>query len=280
MGQMCVRSNSFMGLSADAASVLTGIICGLVLCVVIVLGAMFYLKHKRKTLIQTSETNSDLDDSPERKDFLKQLEILRPNAETFLEMLNDTRRQMRELHQEGDNAAASVYKPVIRDLAKVLILLNRPVEVLAVPDDWEHLYNWAEQVVRRYKRMSEGSQTQVGQLIKFLQAPVEGNPDENCSKTSTIMSTFKPDQPFGSSLSLQDQRLKNVSSSCESHFNSPLNPQWQFNYPLISNSQISSSEFTPSQWKQSKEYLGNLYFLEDDFLQLGFRPQDEITTEL
>lgn len=268
-----------MGLSADGASILTGILCGTVLSIIILVGAFMYIRHKRRDL-QNIETISDTDESPERRDFIKQLEILKPYAKTFLEMLNDTRRQMRELHREGDNTAASAYKPVLRDLAKILLLLNRPVETLAVPEDWEHLYRWSEKALKRFKRMSETSQTQVNQLIKFFQTPVPHSEPDEYSRASTTMSTFKPDQPFGSSLSLQEQRTKTLSSSCESNFNFPLNPQWQFNYPLVPNNQLSSSEFIPSQWKNSKEYLGSPYFLEDDFLQLGFRPQDEITTEL
>lgn len=267
-----------MGLSPEGASILVGILCGLLFCGIMITLAGLYLRYKRKYLPQIVETNSDVDDSPERRDFIKQLETLRPYSYTFLEMLNDTRRQMRELHQIGDNTAASAYKPVIRDLAKILLLLNRPVDMLAVPEDWDHLYRWAEKVLKRCKRMSETSQTQVNQLIKFLQTPVIQEPDEY-SRASTNMSTFKPDQVFGSSLSLQNNKTKTFGGSCEFNFNSPLNPQWQFNYPLVSK-QFRSSEFIPAQWRNSKELLSSAYFLEDDFLQLGFRPQDEITTEL
>ncbi|KAK5641314.1 hypothetical protein RI129_009861 [Pyrocoelia pectoralis] len=280
MGQTCTQTNTLIGLSPVNISILIGSLCGIIFSVFIVTFAVIYLRRKRNYLHYIIETNSDVDDTPEKRDFIKQLENFRPYAKTFLEMLNDTRRQVRELHSEADNTAASAYKPVIRDLAKILLLLNRPIELLAVPDDWERLHRWAEKLLRRHGQMSDVSQSQVNQLIKFLQTPSISNDPEEYSRASTTMSTFKPDQTYGSSPSLKGQPLKNFSDNDSNHFTSPLNPQWQFNYPVTNNKHFNSSQFIPSQWKNSKEYLNNPYLLEDDFLQLGFRPQDEITTEL
>ncbi|KAK4874230.1 hypothetical protein RN001_013590 [Aquatica leii] len=274
MGLMCKQTN---GISSETTSILIGIVCGSIISVCIVTSAVIYLKRKRSYLHYMIETNSDVDDSPEKRDFVKQLEGFRPYARTFLEMLNDTRRQIREVHCEGDNTAASAYKPIIRDLAKILLLLNRPIEMLVVPDDWDRLHRWAEKLLHRHTQMSDVTHIQVNQLIKFLQTP---SIPEDYSRASTTMSTFKPDQSFGSSSTLKGQTTKTTSDNCASSYTPSLNPQWQFNYPVLSNKRFSSSEFIPSQWKNSKEYLNNPYLLEDDFLQLGFRPQDEITTEL
>ncbi|KAF5277215.1 hypothetical protein FQR65_LT03921 [Abscondita terminalis] len=273
MGQICKQTN---GISLETISILIGIVCGTIISVFMVTFAIIYLKRKRSYLHYIIETNSDVDDSPEKRDFVKQLESFRPYARTFLEMLNDTRRQIREVHGEGDNTAASAYKPIVRDLAKILLLLNRPIEMLVVPDDWDRLHRWAEILLHRHTQMSDVTHVQVNQLIKFLQTP---SIPEDCSRASTTMSTFKPDS-FGSSPSLKGQTTKTASDNCATNFTNSLNPQWQFNYPVLSNKRFNSSEFIPSQWKNSKEYLNNPYLLEDDFLQLGFRPQDEITTEL
>nr|CAH7752416.1 unnamed protein product [Callosobruchus chinensis] len=172
---------------------------------------------------------------------------------------------------------------VVRDLAKILLLLNRPIDKIAVPDDWEHLFGWAEKALNRYKRMSGTSnQPQVAQLINFLQGPTDSS--EYSLRGSTTLSTFKPDfQPSlaamegCSRLSLQDVAIDNFTSNYDSKFHQPLNPQWKFEYSLVAN---NSSEFDPALWRNSKEYLNGSLFLEDDFCQLGFRPQDEITTEL
>lgn len=281
MGKMCVHNGNFLGMSANALAVFTGVLTGFVLCIAFITMAVFYIKYRRKRFPQLSETSSDVDDSRDRKEFVKQLETLRPYAQNYLDMLNDTRRQLRELHQAGDNSAISAYKPVVRDLAKILLLLNRPVDRMAVPEDWEHLFNWAEKTLKRYKRMSEVSQPQVAQLINFLQGPVvpvDSEPEYSI-RGSTTMSTFKPDQIFGSSVSLQDVAIKNFNSNYDNTYHSPLNPQWKFEYSLVANN-IPSSEFNPAVWKNSKEYLNSNLFLDDDFCQLGFRPQDEITTEL
>lgn len=284
MGRMCLPRGSFLGLSNESLAVLTGILTGGLLCALIVGGAIVYVRHRQKTAQNIVETSSDLDDTPERRDFVKQLETLRPYAQNYLDMLNDTRRQVRELHQQGDTGAIGAYKPVIRDLAKILLLLNKPVDRAAMPEDWEHLFNWAEKTLKRCKRLSEVSQPQVAQLINFLQTPAVASPDTESSyslRGSTTMSTFKPEQSFGSSVSLQDVAIKKFNSNYDSAFHTPLNPQWKFEYSLVSSSNpMTSSEFNPIAWRNSKEYLNNPYFLDDDFCQLGFRPQDEITTEL
>lgn len=277
MGRVCVPSSNFLGLSNDTLAIVTGISAGALICVVIIAVAVAYVKYKRKAEQNSVETSSDLDDSPERKDFLKQLETLRPYAQDFLDMLNDTRRQVRELHRQGDNGAIGAYKPVVRDLAKILLLLNKPTERAAVPEDWEHLFSWAEKTLKRCKK--DTAHPQVAQLINFLQEP-ETEPDYSV-RCSTTMSTFKPERNYGSSLSLQDAAVQNFNSNYDSTCHGPLNPQWKFEYSLVSSSSpVSSSQFNPMAWKNSKEYLSNSYFLDDDFCQLGFRPQDEITTEL
>ncbi|CAH0563459.1 unnamed protein product [Brassicogethes aeneus] len=276
MGKVCVHNGNFLGLSTNAIAVLTGVFTGVILCTIFILLAGVYLRYKRKKFPPLSETSSELDDGRDRKDFIKQLETLRPYAKNYLDMLNDTRKQLRELHQNGDNNAISAYKPVLRDLAKILILLNKPTEKITVPDDWEHLFNWAEKALKRYKRMSE---PQIAQLIDFLQDPVIPAEEPDYSvRGSTTMSTFKPEQIFGSSASLEDVAVKNFNSNYESTF-PQLNPQWKFEYSLVSNN-APSSEFNPQLWKNSKEYLNSALFSDDDFCQLGFRPQDEITTEL
>lgn len=278
MGRMCVHTGNFLGLSNETLAVFTGVVSGTLICLLLIAIAVMYVKYKRKTEQNSIETGSELDDSPERKDFLKQLETLRPFAQDFLDMLNDTRRQVRELHKQGDTCAISAYKPVVRDLAKILLLVNKPVECVAVPDDWEHLFNWAEKTLKRCK--NEATQPQVAQLINFLQEPETATEPAYSIRGSTTMSTFKPERGYGSSLSLQDVAIQNFNSNYDSTCHIPLNPQWKFEYSLVSSSGVAPSQFNPIEWKNSKEYLSNTYFLDDDFCQLGFRPQDEITTEL
>lgn len=282
IGKICQHNGNLFGLSNNALAVLTGVATGSILCIVLLTIAIIYIKFRKKGIPTASETSSELDDSPERKDFVKQLETLRPYAQSYLDMMNDTRRQIRELHTDGDSSAISAYRPVVRDLAKILLLLNRPVDRIVMPEDWEHLFNWAGKALKRYKRMSETSHPQVAQLVDFLQGSVghDLSGELGSSRESTTMSTFKPEQMFGStsSLSLQDLAVQTFNSNYDSKCHLPLNPQWKFEYSLVNN--MPSSEFNPSSWKTSKELLNNSIFLEDDFYQLGFRPQDEITTEL
>ncbi|KAH1025238.1 hypothetical protein HUJ05_010001 [Dendroctonus ponderosae] len=281
MGIVCSHNGNFLGLSSNALTILTGIVAGILLCLILFFVAFVYMKFRRKRAVVNSDTSSETDETPERRDFVKQLETLRPYSQCYLDMLNETRQQVRQLHQEGDNSAIGVYKPVVRDLAKILLLLNRSPDSVVIPDDWEHLFDWAEKALKRYKRMSDSSQPQVAQLINFLQSPIlpsDVDEPEYSVRGSTTMSTFKPEQTFGSSLSLQNAAIKGFSTNYEKYSNNELNPEWKFEYTLVGN---TSSEFDPVAWKNSKEFMsGSPLFLEDDFYQLGFRPQDVITTEL
>lgn len=48
-----------------------------------------------------------------------------------------------------------IYRPVLRDLARILVLINRRDDEIPVPpDDWQRLFSWAERLLRRYKRHS------------------------------------------------------------------------------------------------------------------------------
>ncbi|KAL3273018.1 hypothetical protein HHI36_014474 [Cryptolaemus montrouzieri] len=281
MGLICIPNGNFLGLSYDLLAILAGVLTGTLLCVIFITVTVLYFKYRRKKVPQSIESNSDIEDAPEkRREFFKKLETLKPYAQFFLDMLNDTRKRVRDLHNEGDNCAIQAYRPVVRDLTKILILLNRNPEKICVPDDWEHLLAWAEQTSQRFKRISECSQLQVAQLVNFLQKPVIlERVSSDDLKGSTTMSTFKPDQPLTASSSLQDIAIHNFNSNYDSRCPSHFNPQWKFQYSLVSSS-APTTEFNPSLWRNSKEYLNSSWLIDDDFLQLGFRPQDEITTEL
>lgn len=64
-----------------------------------------------------------------------------------------------------------VCRPVLRDLARILVLINRRDDEIPVPpDDWQRLFSWAERLLRRYKRHSspEVSQLYSKQLILII----------------------------------------------------------------------------------------------------------------
>jgi len=64
-------------------------------------------------------------------------------------MLNETRAQARGVSN------VEPYKPVLRDLLTLLVLLNTSDEKISTPPgDWRRLLTWAERVLRRYKRQT------------------------------------------------------------------------------------------------------------------------------
>ncbi|XP_072044384.1 uncharacterized protein [Amphiura filiformis] len=82
------------------------------------------------------------------KDFKTLLEELRPQAETILVMLNDVRKRLKEA--KHGNPRIEGYKAVIRDLSRVLFLLNKKEDKIKMPPDGVELLIWAQQIVNKY----------------------------------------------------------------------------------------------------------------------------------
>lgn len=129
MGKVCYPSS----ISSSIQTVFIGVVCGAVLCFAIVLVGVLMFKRKHQKLNKKSIKDQLIDEEYDRHEFIQQLDELRPHSEVFLHMLNDTRKQIRKLHVSGDNTASAKFYPIVRDLAKILILLNRPVELIDGP---------------------------------------------------------------------------------------------------------------------------------------------------
>lgn len=144
---------------------------------------------------------------------------------------------------------------------------------------------------------------QVAQLVNFLQVPVQTHPSPPSPYPNTL-TTFTPSHkphpqshtdssstgtPSIHSPNMQqlainafdskysDTRTEDRSPAAAFHHNSLLdsgvdfNPSWEFNptnYTIL------------AEWTAAEQDPANYSEFEDDFFQLGFRPQDEITTEL
>ena len=187
MGKVCHPTN----VTNSIQTVFIGIVCGAMLCFVIILIGVLVFKRKHQKINRKSIKDQLIDDEYDRHEFIRQLDELRPHAECFLHMLNDTRKQIRKLHVSGDNTASAKFYPIVRDLAKILILLNRPVELIdGPPHDWNRLLLWADRILAQYKPQ------QITQLIEFLQSPtppLSFNDDVDArleSKHTTFKSLF------------------------------------------------------------------------------------------
>lgn len=192
MGRICFSSPNVHNLMQTA---LIGIVCGALLCFLIILMGVVMFRRKQQKMHRKSTKDQLIDDEYDRHEFIRQLDELRPHAEYFLFMLNDTRKQIRRAYITGDTAASARFYPIIRDLAKILILLNRPVELIdGPPHDWNRLLLWAERILSQYKPQ----QQQISQLIDILQStaptPVSSSPILNNNDDARLVSkhtTFK-----------------------------------------------------------------------------------------
>lgn len=263
--------------------VLTVIACACLM--LLILGVVMIKRKQRQKFVRSAL----IDETIERDDFLKQLDTLRPNAEYFLAMLNDTRRQIRKLFLAGDHAGANSYRTIVRDLAKVLILLNRPVELIAKPPhDWPRVYSWALRIIDRYK-------PQIVQLIDFLQTPASqlNDPRLGSSQYSTFKSTDTSSTTCiaaavadlvggGTTKDLHQMQLIGSLISLHEIDNEPrssasTNP---FRNSCGTLKSVQHGGSSHQQQYPSSDIHGSSMWLEDEFFKLGFRPQDEITTEL
>ncbi|KAJ9600822.1 hypothetical protein L9F63_001034, partial [Diploptera punctata] len=310
MGRICYETG-YLGLPGRTLAIVVGTATGAAICMGILLGGFLYLKHRRHTTSKSSSYSSDsvndshhIHDSPERREFLKHLAALRCDAPVFLAMLNDTRRQVRELyHSSGrSDTAIQAYRPVLTDLARILMLLNRPEHLIeSPPSNWEKLLAWGERVLRRYKKQNPHQVAQA-QLISFLQVPIQTNHSSTSSlyrspeSNHRALTTFQPVTSNSSETNKynsQNNQTQNhsiqemaISAFDSNYSNGHITGGERRDATMLQTSLIDSDfnpswEFNPAnctvlaEWSASRDYL-----FEDDFFTLGFRPQDEITTEL
>ncbi|KAH8294007.1 hypothetical protein KR054_007275, partial [Drosophila jambulina] len=280
MGRVCVPT----GYSGPLMAALAGLLGGFLVCLSLLAVAVMLVKRKRrrKSVKQKLINENTMD----RADFMRQLNEMRPNAEYFLAMLNDTRRQIRKLYLSGEVAAANSYRPIVRDLAKLLILLNRPIELIpAPPPDWSRLYAWSEQALERYK-------PQVGQLIDFFQASHGGGSGHQevlyaaptKKKQQQQASIFRQQvtptaTPQGVGELMAGDRNSSASAQQKLHLFGSLISLHEFEEPRASDP-FGSSFNTLKSGNLISDLNASSLWLEDEFYKLGFRPQDEITTEL
>ncbi|PSN30987.1 hypothetical protein C0J52_24170 [Blattella germanica] len=308
MGRICYETG-FLGLPGRTLAIVVGTVTGAAICMGVLLGTFLYLRHRRHRTSKSSNYSSDSvhdgrhnHDSPERREFIKNLSALRCDAPVFLAMLNDTRRQVRELyHTSGrSDSAIQAYRPVLTDLARILMLLNRPEHLIeSPPSDWEKLLAWGERVAQ-------------AQLVSFLQVPIQTNHSSTSSlyrspdPNHRALTTFQPiapnssdsnkynssqqNQPHHTCVSTNPSIQELAISTFDSNYNnghlpggdSVLRREATMLQPSLIDGDFNPSwEFNPAnytvlaEWSASRDYL-----FEDDFFTLGFRPQDEITTEL
>lgn len=322
MGRVC-RERSFLGLPRRALAALAGAGGGAGLCALAALCAALLLRFRRRRRLHhrrpnlafpTSSQPQTAVGSTDKQLFLKYLSILRCEAPVFLAMLNDTRRHLRELHnrENYNSSALQIYRPVLRDLARILFLLNRSEnQIINPPVDWSTLLIWGENVLRTYKMQHPQQVAQV-QLPSFLQTsiptrrpPSPGHQQADCRRRE--LTTFQPLSPnvdsqfprgsvsYDSSRSadraqpssLQELLLTPLGSECEEATDDlcPLQPH---------SMQSSTTEtYALEAWPPDPSLLDTADFdarwaatpamsthALHEWLPLGMRPQDEITTEL
>lgn len=305
MGRTCVPSY----FSNYVQTLLFGCVFGALLCILSILLAVKIFRKKRQRITNRSIKDQLIGD--DRSELLRQLDDLRPCAEFFLSILNDTRKEIRNSCVLGDNTAATILYPVICDLAKILILLNRPIESIdGSPYDWNRLLQWAEIILIHYKPQ------QASRLIEFFQITQKLNGgnihlvDEDNSFKSLFYSTPVIQSRAKSILGPVPSTAANFNSSTfEVNYE---NNNDSFHLPNIIDSKkhqfesdeidvklnrslMSLQDFIKSNeegfqksnrdsFEHFKNYLskGSLLVVDDELIEfkLGLRPQDEIITEL
>lgn len=175
MGRVCTERSVLALVSGRDVTIIAGAAVGGAVCVGVVIGALLYMRRRTKPPPDNPRVDYRHHRYPiprlwrdkrpkatevsvadeERAEFLKQLATLRGEAGNFLEMLSETRNRFRRLGgpDSATDTRAKAYRAVVRDLSRVLTLLNRREEhIVTVPGDWRRLLSWAARVLARYKR--------------------------------------------------------------------------------------------------------------------------------
>ena len=111
-------------------------------------------------------THKDTDGEEENTEFMKKLAYLRTHAQVFLSMLNDMRRRLKELPPDAPTAQQyryvgisyeshvaihpNFFSNVMRDVTRLLYLLNKKPSAIEIPPDGVQLLTWSEQILQRY----------------------------------------------------------------------------------------------------------------------------------
>ncbi|XP_019850374.1 PREDICTED: uncharacterized protein LOC109581058 [Amphimedon queenslandica] len=120
----------------------------------------------------------------EREEFFERLGVLREQSVVFLRMLNDMRKRLKELPQTSP--AVPQYKNVMRDLTRLLYMLNKKPEKVRIPPDGLRLLIWSEQILNKYL-LAQGKQP----ISSPTQAP--SPPSGSPQRFSSIGSTAETD---------------------------------------------------------------------------------------
>ncbi|XP_025202862.1 uncharacterized protein LOC112599946 [Melanaphis sacchari] len=309
MGRVCsITDKTIFGnlkLSGQVATITVGVFIGFLIVSTILLVVGMVIKFKKCSNIRSKSRmspslgpltsgshQSQESDDCDRLEFFKQLEKLRPDAPVFLSMLNETRKQVRELRGPSrQHSAIQAYRPVLKDLSRILILLNKEDCFLNPPSDWEILLAWGDRVLRRYKKQHPIMISQTSSNEHFSDKPIQ----------LTTFANSKKHRPLSASSS-SPSRIKQLAISVFDDNYNDHNRHPDENDEVIMLREKTVSTFGRSTSPASLSLLEanasksmlvaewnaemppyNCYSTatdEDDFFTLGFRPQDEITTEL
>lgn len=187
---------------AKTWSVIAGVCTGTSISIVVLIVLVVYLHWKKSQSNRSLCKESNSTDSfrshslyySDRPEFLKHVAALRSQAPIFLSMLNETRRQIRDLRTAKPPrqlSALQAYRPVLRDLSRILILLNRGpscIQSTVPPADWETLFAWGERVLSRYKSQNP---LKVAQLYKLIDPSESSSDSKDLFPHQTAISAYE-----------------------------------------------------------------------------------------
>ena len=137
---------------------------------------MTNLKHKpsiRQILGEYNQLAHSRQGSWTEEDFKRQIQSLREDAPVFLNMINEVKRKL-NLLDDKNTTQGMQYKALIRDISRVLRLLNTKPAKLEMPSDGVPFLLWAENALKRFENSD-------------LQNPKIGNSAKEIGETSESM---------------------------------------------------------------------------------------------
>lgn len=209
-GPICIpgEDDIVAGLGTDVViGIIAGVSGALVLCIIImVVLCIYYRKTRRKVnLHQTHYVNGnmqtgnvkkvpmydnigfDTENEPplvhnviDRDVYLREMDRLKPHAQTLLTMLNDIRRKLRDM--DKTDPRIPTYKGVVHQLCRVLVLIHKKDPGVSIPSDALGLMEWAHQMIEDklmdVEPAEESIETNPVNRISYVEVPqtAQNNP--------------------------------------------------------------------------------------------------------
>ncbi|XP_064631825.1 uncharacterized protein LOC135490528 isoform X1 [Lineus longissimus] len=128
-----------------------------------------------------------------KEEYLRHVEELKPHGPTFIEMMNETKRALKELPLHDPNSQK--YKNMLHQLWRVMTLINKRDPIAHMPPDGCSLMSWAKKTLKRFQLSKQQHATNGTKPKACFQQPSGKMPSAPQEMTVLQLDRRPSDQP-------------------------------------------------------------------------------------